>query len=527
MKMLLGDSWVEREERIDILNPFDNSVVDSVPSATLNDVESAIVAAQRGARLMRELTGYQRYEILQRVAELMRANIEDLARTITLEQGKTLRESHIEVERATEIIVLSAEEAKRLAGEVIPLDGAPGVAGKLGFTLRVPCGVVVAISPFNFPLHLVCHKIGPAFAAGNACILKPATETPLSALKVTELFLRAGAPAEALQCITGPGGAIGGALCSDSRVRKISFTGSRDVGEQITRIAGLKRVTMELGSNSPLIVMPDADPELVAQIAIGTSFANAGQACISTQRIIAHREIYVDLLDALGEATAPLQTGDPLDETTNVGPMIRAEESMRVADWVNKATSDGARVLVGGERDGALFSPTVVADVHPGMRLSCDEVFGPSRGGDPGKGPGCRNRAGQCNPLWIERRNFHPRHRYRNEICPRMRVGQSPRQLGHPVARGFDAVRRPQGKRLWQGRSTLCHPGDDRTEDGRVSHPAAVIAYRGSRRNIPNPYGNLNQTGCGKHPPAPAAGLVAAANRGGLCSEPGWPADSG
>jgi acyl-CoA reductase-like NAD-dependent aldehyde dehydrogenase len=377
MKMLLGANWVDRDERIAVLHPFDNSTVDSVPRATVADVETAIVAAQRGAVAMRRLTGYQRFEILDRVADLMRSHADDLARTISLEEGKILAEGRTEVERATEIIVLSAEEAKRLGGEVVPLDGAPGVSGKLGFTQRVPCGVVVAISPFNFPLHLVCHKIGPALAAGNACILKPASDTPLSALKIVELFQEAGTPAEALQCLTGSGGSLGEALCSDSRVRKITFTGSRDVGERITRVAGLKRVTMELGSNSPLIVMPDADPEIVARTAVGTSFANAGQACISTQRIIAHRDVYADLVSALGAATAPLKVGNPLEAGTDVGPMVREADAVRVGEWVREATDGGARLVVGGERSGALHSPTVVADVDPKMRISCDEVFGP------------------------------------------------------------------------------------------------------------------------------------------------------
>ena len=377
MKMLLGGKWVDKAEKIEVRNPFDGSVVDTVPRSDLNDVEQALATAERGARIMRELTGYQRYEILHKVADLMRERADDLARTITLEEGKILAEAQIEATRAAEIIVLSAEEAKRLGSEVIPLDGAPGVSGKLGFTVRVPCGIVVGISPFNFPLHLVCHKVGPAIAAGNACIIKPATDTPLSALKLIELFVEAGAPPEAVQCLTGPGGTIGNALCGDRRVRKITFTGSRDIGEQICKVAGLKRVTMELGSNSPLIVMPDADPERVAKAAAMSGFSNAGQVCISTQRVIAHHDIYGDLLDAMTEATAAISTGNPLHESTGMGPMIREEDSARVAGWLSEATSAGARVLTGGDRAGQLFQPTLVADVSPEMRISCDEIFGP------------------------------------------------------------------------------------------------------------------------------------------------------
>ncbi|MDE0446867.1 MAG: aldehyde dehydrogenase family protein [Spirochaetaceae bacterium] len=377
MKMLLGGNWVDRAEKIDVLNPFDGSVVDTVPQSSLADIEEALATAERGARVMADLTGYQRYELLMKVADLMRERADDLARTITLEEGKILAEAQIEATRAREIIVLSAEEAKRLSGEVIPLDGAPGVEGKLGFTLRVPCGVVVGISPFNFPLHLVCHKVGPAIAAGNACIIKPATDTPLSALKLIELFVEAGVPPEAVQCLTGPGGSLGNALCSDPRVRKITFTGSRDIGERICQVAGLKRVTMELGSNAPLIVMPDADPKRVAAAAAMSGFSNAGQVCISTQRVIAHNDIYGDLLDAMTDVAAGISTGDPLADATGMGPMIREEDSERVASWVSEAASAGARVLTGGERNGQIFQPTVVADVRPEMKISYDEIFGP------------------------------------------------------------------------------------------------------------------------------------------------------
>ena len=377
MKMLLGNEWVEKSEKIEVLSPYDGSVVDTVPSSDLNDVELALATADQSSHVIGKMSGYQRYEILQTVAKLMRERSNDLARTITLEEGKILAEAKIEVERATEIIVLSAEEAKRLAGEVIPLDGAPGVSGRLGFTLRVPCGVVVGISPFNFPLHLVCHKVGPAIAAGNACIIKPATDTPLSALKLIELFVEAGVPSGVVQCLTGRGSEIGNALCSDKRVRKITFTGSRDIGEKICNVAGLKRVTMELGSNSPLLVMPDADLSKVAAAAAASGFSNAGQVCISTQRVIAHSDIYHDLLSEMKTITEKITVGNPLDKKSKMGPMIREEDSERVASWVEEATKTGARLLIGGQRDGQLYEPTVVADVSPEMKISCDEIFGP------------------------------------------------------------------------------------------------------------------------------------------------------
>ncbi|HYU15073.1 MAG TPA: aldehyde dehydrogenase family protein, partial [Candidatus Acidoferrum sp.] len=272
----------------------------------------------------------------------------------------------------------SAEEAKRLRGETVPLDGAPGGAGKVGLTLRVPCGVVTAISPFNFPLNLVCHKVGPALAAGNAVVLKPATDTPLSALKLTEILLQAGLPPEGIQCLTGSGGEIGDLICADRRVRKITFTGSREVGEHICRTAGIKKVTMELGSNSPVIVMPDADLDRVAAAVTSTGYANAGQVCISTQRVLTAGKVYGDFLDALKPRVAALTLGDQLDEKTKVGPMVREKEAVRVAEWVKEAVAQGARVVIGGERRGALYAPTIVADVKPEMRISCDELFGPA-----------------------------------------------------------------------------------------------------------------------------------------------------
>ena len=244
MKMYVGGQWVDGEGAIDVINPFDGSVVDTVPKASDEDIENALASAARGAKVMSELTGYERYEILKRTADLMQERIEDFGRTITMEEGKVIGEGRGEAARAMETITLSAEEAKRLYGETIPLDGSTGGKGKFGFTLRVPCGVVLAITPFNFPLNLVCHKVGPAIAAGNSVIVKPATDTPLSALKLTEVLLEAGLPSEGIQCVTGPGGSVGSKLSIDGRVRKISFTGSRDVGEIICTAAGLKKVTM-------------------------------------------------------------------------------------------------------------------------------------------------------------------------------------------------------------------------------------------------------------------------------------------
>jgi len=378
VEMYVGEAWIDKHEKIEVINPYNGEVVDTVPQADLNDVELALATAVRGARAMRELTAYERAQFLSRLAALIERDAQSLARTISLEEGKTLAEARTEVSRAAEIVRLSAEEAKRLFGEVVPLDAAPGAAGKLGFTLRVPCGVVVAISPFNFPLHLVAHKVGPALAAGNAVIVKPASDTPLSALQLVKLALEAGAPPAAVQCITGSGSSIGEALCRDPRVRKISFTGSRAVGEAITRVAGLKRVTMELGSNSPLIVMEDADLERVAQLAAMTSFANAGQVCISTQRIYAAEPVHDAFVELLAEKAAAIRVGDPLKEETGMGPMAREKDAQRVEAWIREAVERGARLVTGGERERAMVRPAVLTGVDPDARIMREELFGPA-----------------------------------------------------------------------------------------------------------------------------------------------------
>ena len=380
MQMYVAGAWTDGQSTMDVRNPFDGSVVDTVPRGTADDVDRALESATRGARAMSALTGYERYQILHRAADLIVANHERLSASLTREQGKILAEARIEVERASEIFYLSAEEAKRLDGEVVPLDGGPGVKGKLGFTLRVPCGVVAAVTPFNFPLHLVGHKVGPALAGGNAVVVKPASDTTLSALHLVELLLEAGVPEEAVHCVTGSGAEIGDALVSDPRVRKVSFTGSRDIGERICKQAGIKKVTMELGSNAPVIVMPDADMDKVRNVVPQTAFANAGQVCISTQRVIAPEPIYDELVETLVPEVRALSTGDPLDPATNVGPMIRESDAIRVGEWIDEAVGAGAELLAGGERAGQMFEPTLLANVSPDMRVSCEELFGPALG---------------------------------------------------------------------------------------------------------------------------------------------------
>ncbi|MEZ6065515.1 MAG: aldehyde dehydrogenase family protein [Planctomycetaceae bacterium] len=378
MQMFITGRWLDAADKLEVTNPYDGSVVDTVPKGTTDDIARAIAGLERGRETMRRMSAFERGRILERAATLVRARADDLARTISREEGKILAESRVEVSRGADVLQISAEEGRRIAGEMIPLDGASNGAGKLGFTLRVPCGIVGAISPFNFPLNLVTHKVGPAIAAGNAVLLKPATNTPLSALKLTEILLEAGLPEEAIACVTGPGSELGEAICRDNRIRKISFTGSYAVGDRICRAAGVKRVTMELGSNSPVIIMDDADIELAARAIAGAGYANAGQVCISAQRILTAPSIAGDFIDALKPQVESLKTGDPLDEATKVGPLVRQGEAERVERWIDEAVAEGATLVTGGRRDGAVYQPTILADVAPNQRISREELFGPA-----------------------------------------------------------------------------------------------------------------------------------------------------
>lgn len=378
MKFFLNGEWQDSGKSIEVINPFDGSVIDTVPKASARDVDLALEAAVDGAGIMAATTGYERYQILRKAADLLRERMEDLAWTLALEEGKVLGEARFEIDRAIQTMEISGEEAKRLGGEVLPLDGGKDVRGKFGLTLREPCGVIAAVTPFNFPLNLVCHKVGPALAAGNAVVLKPASDTPLMALKLVEILLDAGLHPLAISCLTGSGATVGEGICTDPRVRKISFTGSREVGERICQVAGAKKVTMELGSNSPLIVLPDADMDFVAQSTTMTGYANAGQVCISTQRLIVQEEAHQPMMSALVPKIEAMTTGNQLEESVSVGPMVRESDAIRVESWINEAVGDGANLVVGGKRDRANLQPALLDNASPGMRVCREELFGPA-----------------------------------------------------------------------------------------------------------------------------------------------------
>lgn len=378
MKFYLAGKWQDRDERIEVINPGTGEIIETVPKASPDDIELALQSAHDATGTMAALTGFERSVILKKAAAIVAHRRDELANTLSREEGKAIREARAEVDRAAETLELSGEEAKRICGEVLPLDGGKGVRNKLGFTLRIPCGVVAAITPFNFPLNLVCHKVGPALAAGNSVILKPASDTPLVALKLIEILLESGLPENAINCLTGSGSQIGSQICSDRRIRKISFTGSQQVGEVICKMAGMKRVTMELGSNCPLIVLPDADIDKVAEVAASHGFVNAGQVCISAQRLIVADEVFDEFVGKLVSHVESIVTGDQLQPETKMGPMVRTAEAERVRSWVDEAVSGGASLMCGGEQQGAFMQPTVLVNTTQNMRVVKDEVFGPA-----------------------------------------------------------------------------------------------------------------------------------------------------
>ena len=381
-EMLIGGRWrpaAGSGQTEEVTSPYDGSVVGTVPVAGTDDVEAALRAAERGAQTWRHTPAHERMRILLRAAELADQRAAETARTISAETGKTITEATTEAGRSGALIRLAGFEGTQLYGEGLPLDANPGTGqDKIGFTLRQPCGIVVAITPFNYPALLVLHKLAPALAAGNAVVLKPARTTPLTALELAACFVDAGLPEGVLSVLTGPGGTLGDALVSDPRVRKISFTGSTATGERITRMAGVKKLSLELGASCPVVVLPDADLEQAASAVATGGYVNAGQVCISVQRVITHPRVNADFLDALVPRVEAIRTGDPSSPETTMGSLIITAEAERVERAIAEAAAGGARVLTGGQRDGAAVTPTVVADVDPASPFSQDELFGPA-----------------------------------------------------------------------------------------------------------------------------------------------------
>lgn len=379
--LLIGGEWRESVDgaRGQIRSPFDGHTVGDIAVATAADVELALSAAERGAALWRRTPGHERAAILNRAAALADERADELAAIISAENGKPLAEALGEARRSGAIIRLSVHEGTQLYGDSLPLDANPGTGqDKVGFTLRQAVGIVVAITPFNYPALLVLHKVGPALASGNAVILKPASATPLTALALAQIFVEAGVPEGVLSVLTGSGGVLGDALVSDPRVRKISFTGSTGVGERISALAGIKKLSLELGASSPTLVLPGADIEKAAAAVAAGGYVNGGQVCISVQRVILHRDVEADFLAALRPKVEAIRMGDPLAAGTTLGPLISEREAERVATSIARAVTEGAQLLTGGERDGAFVSPAIVTGVDTRQAFAQEELFGPA-----------------------------------------------------------------------------------------------------------------------------------------------------
>jgi acyl-CoA reductase-like NAD-dependent aldehyde dehydrogenase len=375
--MLIDGKWLAGSTQREVKNKYNGDVLGTIPMAETAEIDQAIAAAQRAFPGWAALPAYQRAAILGKAVELLQQRREEIARTIAAEAGKALKFARAEADRGIQTFSFAAEEAKRLHGETVPLDATPAGATHMGFFLRVPVGVVVAISPFNFPLNLVAHKVAPALAVGNTVVLKPATVTPLTSVILGEILQEAGLPAGVLNIIFGDGRTVGDQLVTDPRPAKVTFTGSPPVGRHIMSRAGLKKVTLELGNSSPTIVDQDADLSVTVPKCVVGSFYNSGQVCLSVQRIYVHRSIIKEFTERFVEATAALKVGDPLDEACDVGPMIDEGEAIRAEAWVNEAAADGAKILIGGKREGPIFHPTVLTQVTQAMKVVCSEVFAP------------------------------------------------------------------------------------------------------------------------------------------------------
>jgi len=377
MKMILGGRFIDRDEKIPVLNPEDDSLIDYVPSATVEDVENAFKIAEEGAKEMERLSSYERYRILRDVSAFVEENLEDFAKTIALEGIKTINEARKEAKRAANTLMYAAEEAKRLQGEILHVDADFRSERREGFWYREPVGIVLAITPYNDPLNMVAHKLSPAIAAGNAVVLKPTYLTPLSAIKLGQAFLEAGLPEKALSILTGKSSIIGDALVTDPRPRVITFTGGVEAGLEISRRAGLKKLMMELGSSSAVIVDFETDIERAASLTADGSFYAAGQNCIGVQRVYIHRKIYDQFVPLMIEATRKIKVGPKLKEDTTMGPMITSEEASRVESWINEAIDAGGKLLIGGERKGNYIMPTIIENPPSHTKLASEEVFGP------------------------------------------------------------------------------------------------------------------------------------------------------
>jgi NAD-dependent aldehyde dehydrogenases len=376
-QLYINGKWEEAGRYEPLRSPYSGEIIAEVPVASERETGLAIEAAYEARGIMARMPAHERALILEKLAAALDARKDEAIRLLALEASKPYKYAAAEVARTVQTYKFAAEEAKRIHGETIPLDAAPGGEGRIAYTMREPIGVIGAITPFNFPFNLVAHKVGPAIASGNTIVLKPASQTPLSAYMIGELLEEAGLPAGALNIVTGAGRIAGNRLVEDPRVAMITFTGSPEVGIGIRAKAGLKRVTLELGSNSALIVDRGVDLDAIMPRCVTGAFSNQGQVCISLQRIYVHEELYETFVDKFARETAKLKSGDPLLPDTDISAMISAKETGRAVSWIQEARDNGALIAAGGEiRDGVLV-PTVITNPTRELKVSCMEVFAP------------------------------------------------------------------------------------------------------------------------------------------------------
>ncbi len=376
MDMLINGKLIEKPEKLEIRNPFNNKVIDTVPQGNPEDVQKALIAANKTKKILNNLSSHKISESLYGIHEELSKNSKSIAKLITLDCGKPIKDSIEEVNRSIQTILFSAEESKRIYGETIPMDACAGGETVIGFTMRLPLGVVAAITPFNYPLNLAIHKVAPAIAAKNSVILKPSMKAPLAALKLAEI-MDIYLPDGALNAVTGYGRTIGDEIVTSPIVNKISFTGSVEIGEHISKHAGMKKLTLELGGNDPLIVLEDADIEKAVEAAVSGSYLNAGQVCIGVKRLIIDDKIADEFIQKFVNETQKLVTGDPMDPETDVDPLITKTAAIEVENRVNNAITGGAELLCGGKRNGTVYIPTVLDNVNSNMEIVQYETFGP------------------------------------------------------------------------------------------------------------------------------------------------------
>ena len=375
--LFIGGQFIETKERETVRLPYDGSAAGSVPIADEATTARAIDAAREGARAMANLTPYERAELLDRIREEIRKNAAEFSRLVCAETGKPIREARVEVDRSQQTLLAAAHEARQIHGEVVPMEFSATGKGRMAVTVREPLGVIAAITPFNVPLNLALHKAAPALAAGNAVIHKPAERTPLSAARLAKAIADAGAPAGAYNFIHGSGPKLGSMLLESPGVDMLTFTGSARVGRDLRSRAGLKRITLELGNNSAVIVEPDGDLPTAVTRTVQGAFSHSGQVCISVQRAFIHRSLFTEYVDRLKAATEQLKIAHPFDEASDISSLIDEAAAKRVEEWIAEAVAKGAKPVTGGPRRFATIPPTILTDVPASCRISCEEVFGP------------------------------------------------------------------------------------------------------------------------------------------------------